>query len=137
MEYSIRERLISIIGGSIVKATMALARMKVQGYYIAEVYGKAVSGASVPMGKLWDECLSSTIAIASSLDRVGAPKPRAVLSEKKTRARAGRGSVLGRASGTGQRMRLTVMPVATRDESWGSVSNTGLTNSVAKLSLIS
>jgi len=84
MEISVRESLISIIGGSVVTATLSLARKKVQGRYITEVYGKPVDTSS-PMNKLWEESLSKVVHIASSLDRIGVPKDRKVLQEKKLR----------------------------------------------------
>mmetsp|Transcript_20926 Transcript_20926/g.45375 ORF Transcript_20926/g.45375 Transcript_20926/m.45375 type:complete len:126 (+) Transcript_20926:3321-3698(+) len=109
MEYSIREKLIKIIGGDIVNATMSLARMKVQGKYITEVYGKPANNADSPMGTLWEECLSKTIHMTSSLDRIGTPKPR---KEMKSR----RASLLRTAEST-PRMRLTVMPVMVKSKS--------------------
>lgn len=111
LEYSVREKLIMIIGGSgngIVNATMSLARMKVQNRYVTEVYGKSAKNADSPMGSLWEDCLSKTIHISSSLDRVGVAKPR---NDDRVSLRS---SVLGRSP----RMRLTVTPVSTSARSW-------------------
>ena len=119
MEYAIKEKLIKIIGGDIVGATMSLARMKVQGKYIAEVYGKPAKNADSPMGALWEDCMSKVIHISSSLDRVGVKKPR----KEKTARRKRESSILnaGRLSGEwiprGQRMKLSVRPVMTRSKS--------------------
>ena len=124
MEYGIREKLITIIGGGIVNATMALARMQVQGKYIAEVYGKPSSGESSPMGALWDECLSKTVHQASSLDRIGVPKPRKEDISQKRRSRR-RVSVLGNVNRS-PRMRLTVMPVMAKAKSVWTMAMKGV-----------
>ena len=61
------------------------------------------------------ECLSKTIHISSSLDRVGVPKPR------KEQVKLRRGSILSeRFSGTAEnskRMSMTVRPVMTKGKS--------------------
>lgn len=112
MEYSIKEKLIKIIGGDIVHASMSLARMKVQGKYIAEVYGKPAKNADSPMGTLWEECVSKTVHISSSLDRIGIPKPRKETKRKSRRVRA-----ILKSEGKSIRMSLTVMPVTMKQKS--------------------
>lgn len=113
LEYYVREKLIMIIGGGndVVNAAMRLARMKVQNRYVTEVYGKSAKNADSPMGSLWEDCLSKTIHISSSLDRVGVAKPR---NDDRVNRVSLRSSVLGRSP----RMRLTVTPVSTSARSW-------------------
>lgn len=119
MEYAIKEKLIKIIGDDIVGATMSLARMKVQGKYIAEVYGKPAKNADSPMGTLWEDCMSKVIHMASSLDRVGVKKPRKEQAARRKRhsSMLNAGRLTGEEIPSGQRMRMTVRPVMTKAKS--------------------
>ena len=129
MEVSVRESLISIIGGSVTTATLSLARMKVQGRYITEVYGKPADTSS-PMNKLWEESLSKVVHIASSLDRVGVPKARKDLQENESRSKVIRCSFLigqqtdGSKKHRSSRLSLSVQSVKTSSGSvWDSIKS--------------